>query len=97
MTTEASGKRALVTFHGPVLMQERRGTDGQVEYVIAPLSDAALATGLCEQRERAAWYAGIDAALRVAEAQAVESHPLTLARLRAGLGALRHPGDRSDV
>lgn len=92
---EDDGRR-LLSFHGPVKIHERRGVDGQREYVVTPLGDAALLDALCEARVREAWYAGVDAALRVAEVQASDPLPLTLARLRAGLAALRHPKDKRD-
>lgn len=88
--------RPLVTFHGPVKMHQRKGSEGALEYVIVPLTDASVLELLSEQRAREAWYAGVDAALRAAERLSVTDYPLTLGRLRAELGALRHPKDVVD-
>lgn len=95
MTREDDFGRALLTFHGPVKIHERRGEAGLREYVVTPLSDAAVLDLLSEARARQAWYAGVDAALRAAEVQSIDEHPLTLGRLRAGLVALRYPKDVS--
>lgn len=88
--------RALVTFNGPVKIHQRWGLDGQREYVVTPLSDAALLEALCAARVREAWYAGVDAALREAERLSLVAHPFELGQLRAGLVALRYPKDKRD-
>lgn len=86
----------LLTFHGAVKIHERRNHERQLEYVVTPLDAAAALEAMAEVRVRESWYAGVDAALRVAERLSVDEHPLTLGRLRAGLTALRHPKDRRD-
>lgn len=88
--------RALLTFHGPVKMHERRGLDGHAEYVVVPLSDAALLEVLAEKRSREAWYAGVAAALRAIEIESINAYPVTLERTRAVLATLRHPKDVRD-
>lgn len=90
---ESAEDRALLTFNGPVKIHPKRTPEGLREYVITPLSDAALLEALCAARVREAWYAGVDAALREAEKLSLTEHPLPLGRLRAQLVALRHPKD----
>lgn len=88
--------RGLLTFNGPVKIHRRIGYEGQAEYVVTPLSDAALLEALCAARAREAWYAGVDAALREAEQLSITEHPISLGRLRAVLAALRYPKDARD-
>lgn len=96
ITREDDGGRPLLTFHGPVRITEQAAADGARQYVVTPLADAAVLEALCEVRVREAWYAGVDAALREAERLAIYDHPLTLVRVRAAFGALRHVKDRRD-
>ncbi len=88
--------RRLLSFNGPIKIHQRRSAEGQLEYVVTPLDDAAVLEALCEARTREAFYAGVDAALREAERLSVEQHPLELGRLRAALVAVRHPRERHD-
>lgn len=96
MTELEEAARPLLTFHGAVRIREQRTGDGQREYLVMPLSQGAALDVLANEQIRSAWYAGIDAAMQVAEAQSIEPHPLSLSRLRAGLLALRHPKDKRD-
>lgn len=93
---DADSGRALVSFNGAVKIHQRRTPEGLREYVVTPLSDAALLEALCDARVREAWYAGVDAALREAERLSVADHPLELGRLRAAIVALRYPKDKRD-
>lgn len=86
--------RPLLTFHGSVKIYERPCIDGPREYVITPLSDAAVLEAMAEVRVRESWYAGVDAALQAAEKLSLTEHPLPLGQLRAVLASLRHPKDR---
>ena len=88
--------RRLVTFHGPVKMHQRRGLDGSTEYVVVPLSDAAVLDLLAETRARESWYAGVAAALRAVEIESLNENPVSLTRMRAVLAVLRHPKDVRD-
>lgn len=95
MTGAEDEAQPLLTFHGSVRIVERRTVDGAREYVVTPLSGAAVLEELAAARERAAWYAGVDVALREAERLAVAADGVAVAvdHLRAALEALRFPRD----
>lgn len=90
---ESDDGRRLLSFHGPVKIYQRVAEGGLREYVVTPLTDAAVLDALGAVRERRAWYEGVGAALRAVEQLSVTVHPMALGQVRAALVALRHPTD----
>ena len=93
MIASVDGDQPLLSFHGPIRVSELRRSDGLRQYLVTPLSDAAVLEELCAGRERAAWYAGVREAFQAVLNCDVSVPADARSQLLAVLMALRHPRD----